>query len=365
MWFLVESRFDGEERCDRAPRPESLPRGCLEWLEGWMPFWAAAIEDLRKMCVGLNAFDGEPKVYRTASLGMSDSTKTKKLSSFSGGGAAAVRSGFVDGSFDHVQPWALVYPERESFREMTYSTGLSGFFVASTTAGFGRGWRVEFADDFIHGDSGVVTIEGVPAAGRRPADRHTDPQSLMVDEIPQDWVESCWAEFVRTVRGLAPLQGGYCDLSKWRLDETYGWLEWPEVLPSQVLGYQWGIALTDAQVERLGGVDAVLADAPVWSAEAVETPAGPVVVCRLTENPCRVDVSERLAWRNYLQPVLPERYPIADLAGRQREYLDLPKQLCVEDWDWPGRDRELFVLPSDPGWMHPVEYWRRVEDDSE
>jgi hypothetical protein len=117
------------------------------------------------------------------------------------------------------------------------------------------------------------------------------------------------------------------------------------VVPFGVDSYDWMVALPPQAVERLGGVDRVVADAPVAFADVIESPDGPSVLCRVTEDPLSMTVERRRAWRGYLAPVLPEKAPMlespwGDVINVRNGGFVLP-----EDIDWPGRDPAVFTMP--------------------
>jgi hypothetical protein len=116
------------------------------------------------------------------------------------------------------------------------------------------------------------------------------------------------------------------------------------VVPFGVDSYDWMVALPPEAVERLGGVDRVVAEAPVAFADVIESPDGTSVLCRVTEDPLLVTVEQRRAWRGYLVPVLPEKAPLGSSSG---EVIHLVNGGFVlpEDIDWPGRDPAVFTVP--------------------
>jgi hypothetical protein len=82
-------------------------------------------------------------------------------------------------------------------------------------------------------------------------------------------------------------------------------------------GYYWAVVLSAAHLDRLGGIDVVIALAPVWSVEPVER-AGPAVLCILTEVPSQVDADTFQRWRTFLRPTLPAGLPwsLTDIGER-------------------------------------------------
>ncbi len=117
------------------------------------------------------------------------------------------------------------------------------------------------------------------------------------------------------------------------------------VVPFGVDSYDWMVALPPQAVERLGGVDRVVAEAPVTFADVIESPDGPSVLCRVTEDPLLVTVEQRRAWRGYLAPVLPEKAPMSESPWGEVIHLTYGGFVLPEDIDWPGRDPAVFTVP--------------------
>lgn len=77
----------------------------------------------------------------------------------------------------------------------------------------------------------------------------------------------------------------------------------------EVFGYYWAVVLTAGHLDRLGGADRVVCDAPCDVVQKLDRTSGAGFLCVLTASPLDLDQDRVLAWREFLLPVLRTGYP--------------------------------------------------------
>jgi hypothetical protein len=83
----------------------------------------------------------------------------------------------------------------------------------------------------------------------------------------------------------------------------------PTAFDDVVHGYYWSVVLGPGHIERLGGLDRVIAEAPCEVVRPVLVAGRPGLVCQVSTDPCGLGEAIVGAWRAYLAPVLRFGYP--------------------------------------------------------
>lgn len=332
MWFRVAS----------TRRPEVVPLGIEEWFRA-LPVSLVELRDVWvEMIAELGAMP-DPKVTESLGRSVVGSDKIRESKGLSGKPWVSLADDMRSEKFGGFTVLVIAQPSADPLADMAM-LNVSGYRQFAELDDGSRRWLLNFSDGIEQHPDGLILHGSCPDQG---SGVRVDSESgaLVFEKTPAAWVEQVYGQFVESVRAALPISYAECDATPWSLTS------WPAFQHAhEITGYQWAIALSEASMDVLGGVDEVARSAPVWRVDPVEGVDGSGLVLRLSEHPGEVTAQMRSQWRSYLSPILPAKAPAtpADVYEISWEYTPF-RELCEEDIDWPGRDRSIFKIKGIDG----------------